>query len=91
MVRRHPEAVIHPLAQDREIPWLADPLLPAAPMKVRSESTQGAWVTVFAATNADPGKYTGTILVKSGRRTIGRVPESPRSGGDTRPTSPTFR
>jgi hypothetical protein len=35
-VRRHPEAVIHPLAQDREILWLADPLLPAAPMKVRS-------------------------------------------------------
>jgi hypothetical protein len=45
-------------------------------MKVRSESTQGAWVTVFAASNAIPGRYTGTILVKTGRRTIGRVPVS---------------
>lgn len=73
-VRRHPDAVIHPLAPDREIRWLADPLLPAAPMKVRPDSTQGAWVTVFAASNAVPGKYTGTILVKAGQSTIGRVP-----------------
>lgn len=73
-VRRHPEAIIHPMAPDREIRWLPDPLLPAAPMTVRAGSTQGAWVTVTVSPEAAPGLYRGVATVKNGARTLGKVP-----------------
>ena len=75
-VRRHPDAIIHPMAPDREIRWLPDPLLPAAPMRVRSGSTQGAWVTVAAAPDAGPGLYRGKIEVNATGRTLAVVPVS---------------
>ena len=75
-VRRHPEATMHPMAPDREERWIADPLLPAAPMKVRPGTTQGAWVTFFAASNAVPGTYRGEITVASDGKAVGRIPVS---------------
>lgn len=77
-IRRHPAAIIHPLAPDREIRWLPDPLLPAAPMRVRPGSTQGAWVTVSVSPDAAPGLYRGTAKVKDGARMLGEVPVSVR-------------
>ena len=74
-VRRHPNAIIHPMAPDREIRWLPDPLLPAAPMRLRAGSTQGAWVTVSVAPDAAPGLYCGEIVVREkATRTLGTVP-----------------
>ena len=73
-VRRHPEAIIHPMAPHREIRWLGDPLLPAAPMSVRAGSTQGAWLTVSVSPNAKAGLYHGEAKVVSGARTLGVVP-----------------
>ena len=73
-VRRSLEALAHPQAPDSRVRWLPDPLLPAAPMKVRPGSTQGAWVTAKAAADAAPGRYEGTIAVKAGDSVLARVP-----------------
>ena len=73
-VRRSLEAVAHPMAPDGRVRWIPDPLLPAAPMRVRPGSTQGAWVTVKAAADAAPGVYRGEIAVKSGETVLASVP-----------------
>ena len=54
---------MHPFAPDPSEKWIPDPLLPAAPFRVRSGSTQGAWLTVFAAPDAIPGVYAGNVKV----------------------------
>ena len=73
-VRRHPDAILHPMAPDREIRWLPDPLLPAAKMRVRSGSTQGAWVTVSVAPDAKEGLYRSEVKVVASGRVLSRVP-----------------
>ena len=50
---------------DREV-WLPDPLLPAAPYRVRKGSTQGLWFTVQAAPDAAPGVYAGEVALTEG-------------------------
>ena len=67
---QHPDA-----PEDREM-WLPDPLLPAAPFKVKRASTQGAWITVYAAPGAKPGVYRSTVRVMQGGKTISSVPVS---------------
>ena len=64
----------HPFAFPEHEKWFPDPLLPAAPMRVRKASTQGAWVTVYADPEAEPGVYRGEIAVKEGGVVRGRVP-----------------
>ena len=66
----------HPLAPPHGEKWLPDPLLPAAPFRVRPASTQGTWLTVFAAPEAEPGLYSGEVVVKSEGDVKGRVPIS---------------
>lgn len=73
-VRRSLEAVAHPMAPDGRVRWIPDPLFPAAPMKVREGSTQGAWVTVKADAEAAAGWYTGEIAVKADGEELARVP-----------------
>ena len=54
--------------------WVPDPLLPAAPMRVRAGSTQGAWLTVFASPEAEPGVYTGRVDIVAETRVKASVP-----------------
>ena len=71
---REPGFSPHPCALPDHERWFPEVLLPAAPMRVRACSTQGAWITVYAATNAAPGVYTGDVVVKEGGVEKGRVP-----------------
>lgn len=43
--------------------WLPDPLLPAAPYRVRPSSTQGLWVTVRADPDVKAGDYFGEFVI----------------------------
>lgn len=43
--------------------WFPDPLLPAAPFKVRRGSSQGVWLTVTAGRDAKAGIYKGEIRI----------------------------
>ncbi|MBR4937510.1 MAG: DUF4091 domain-containing protein [Kiritimatiellae bacterium] len=63
----------HPLGADPSEKWIPDPLLPAAPFRVRSGSTQGVWLTLYAAPDAAPGLYRGTVKVVSGGRVLKKV------------------
>ena len=66
----------HPCSpEDREM-WLPDPLLPAAPFKVRRASTQGAWITVYAAPGAKPGTYRSEVRVRQDGKTLAAIPLS---------------
>ena len=49
----------HPFSFPANEKWFPDPLMPAAPMRVRPASTQGTWVTVYADAAAEAGIYTG--------------------------------
>ncbi len=73
-VPRKPGHVFHPDAPDAFETWLPDPLLPAAPFKVRRASTQGTWITVHAAADAAPGLYRSVVRVTQGGRTLATVP-----------------
>ena len=64
----------HPNAPDDKEMWLPDPLLPAAPFKVRRASTQGTWITVYAAPEARPGVYRSEICVRQGGKTLAVIP-----------------
>ncbi len=75
-VPRKPGYQPHPAAPDEREMWLPDPLLPAAPFRVRRASTQGAWITVFAGPRAKPGIYRSTVRVVHGGRTLASVPLS---------------
>ena len=66
-VAREPGYNVHPLGVPERETWLPDPLLPAAPFRVRKASTQGLWFTVHADHDAKSGVYTGRIsLVEDG-------------------------
>ena len=69
---KHPEAVA---GQEK---WLPDPLLPSGAFTVENGSTQGAWITVYAAANARSGMYCSRILIKQHGRIIAAVPFSVR-------------
>ena len=68
--------------------WFADPLLPAAPMKVRAASSQGAWITAYAEPEAEAGTYCGEVVVKECGQERMRVPMKVRVFGFSLP--PTF-
>ena len=73
-IPRKPGYLRHPNAPDDTVKWLPDPLLPAAPFKVRRASTQGAWITVYAAGDAKPGTYRSEVRVRYGGKTLSAVP-----------------
>lgn len=75
---RSPGYIKHPLGPDPSETWFPDPLLPAAPFRVRKGSTQGLWVTFTAARDAAPGVYSGKIDVLEGGKAAGSVPVSIR-------------
>ena len=66
----------HPLAFDSSEAWFPDPLLPAAPFKVRKGATQGLWVTVRCDRDAVPGLYGGQIDVLRDGQVVDKVPLS---------------
>ena len=66
----------HPYSFPENERWFPDPLLPPAPMRVRSASTQGMWLTVYASPDALPGEYKGTVVVRDGDRALAEVPMS---------------
>lgn len=68
----------HPLAPDAGERWIPDPLLPAAPFRVRGGSTQGLWLTVSAEAAARPGVYRGMAVVREGGATKAKIPISVR-------------
>ena len=45
-------------------------------MRVRPASTQGAWLTVYAAPDALPGEYKGPVTVRDGGKVLAKVPMS---------------
>ena len=63
----------HPLSPDPSEGWVPDPLLPAAPFRVRKASTQALWVTVSADADAVAGLYEGEAEVLERGQVRGRV------------------
>lgn len=63
----------HPLSSDPSEGWVPDPLLPAAPFRVRKASTQALWVTVSADADAVAGLYEGEAEVLERGQVRGRV------------------
>lgn len=53
----------HPNGYPENLTWLPDPLLPYAPFSVPPNATQGIWLTVFAAPDAQAGTYSGSIIL----------------------------
>lgn len=64
----------HPFSFPANEKWFPDPLMPAAPMRVRPASTQGTWVTVYADAAAEAGIYTGDIIATHDGVEFARVP-----------------
>ena len=56
--------------------WFPDPLLPAAPFKVRRGSSQGVWLTVTAGRDAKAGIYKGEIRITGDGGNLATVPLS---------------
>lgn len=54
--------------------WLPDPLLPAAPFRVRKGSSQGVWVTATADRHAQTGIYHGIVTVTEHGRQMASIP-----------------
>lgn len=54
---------LHPHGEPLDEAWLPDPLLPPAPFRVRAGMTQALWLTVHAAADAEPGDYSGEIVL----------------------------
>ena len=79
----------HPFGPPPAEKWVPDPLLPAAPFRVRAASTQGVWLTVAADAMALPGTYHGEVLVRAGARVLASVPLTVRVWGFSLPA--TFR
>ena len=77
----------HPEGAESVEKWFPDPLLPAAPFRVRKGASQGLWLTVTAARDAKPGVYTGTIVVLGNGRAAARVPVSVRVRAFAQPTT----
>ena len=75
----------HPFAPLPTEKWIPDPLLPAAPFRVRPGSTQGAWLTVYAASDAVPGVYAGSVKVCGDGGAKAYVPVTVMVGGAVLP------
>ena len=73
-IPRKPGYLRHPKAPNDNELWLPDPLLPAAPFKVRRAATQGTWITAYAAPEAKPGVYRSEVRVRQGGKTLAVVP-----------------
>ena len=63
---RRPPYKPHPLEASSYEKWLPDPLLPAAPFRVRKGGSQGTWITVHADPDAAPGLYLGKVRAVAG-------------------------
>ena len=76
---RRPPYKPHPLEAPSCEKWLPDPLLPAAPFKVRKGGSQGTWITVHADPAAMPGLYLGKVRVRTaGGEDLAEIPFSVR-------------
>ena len=75
----------HPLSPCADERWIPDPLLPAAPFKVRGGSTQGVWLTFKASSAAKAGIYSGEVLLLENGNEKARVPVSVRVRGFSLP------
>jgi len=64
----------HPLAFDSSEAWLPDPLLEAAPFRVRKGATQGLLLTVRCDRAAEPGTYGGRVDVLRDGAVAAKVP-----------------
>ena len=64
----------HSLSPEFDEMWLPDPLLPAAPFRVRGGSTQGLWLTAAADAGAAAGTYCGVVRVLRGGKEYASVP-----------------
>ncbi len=84
-IPRMPGYASHPFGPDPSEKWIPDPLLPAAPFRVRAGSTQGAWITVFAAPDAEPGVYAGSVKVVGDAGEVRYVPLTVTVGARTLP------
>ena len=62
-VPRRKHVNLHPFGVNGLETWLPDPLLPAAPFKVRKGSTQGLWLTFAAHRTCPAGVYCGQVKV----------------------------
>ena len=71
---RRPGYAPHPEGADAAERWLADPLLPAAPFRVRRGASQGIWLTAKADREETPGVYTGQVAVLNGTQIAARIP-----------------
>ena len=72
---------LHSLSPADTERWIPDPLLPAAPFRVRAGSTQGLWLTVLADPDAEPGTYRGEVKVLQGGKPRAAVRVSVRVRG----------
>ena len=79
--------MMHPQSPAFEAGWVADPLLPPAPMRVRKGATQAVWVDVSADADAAEGVYTGTAKVLAAGVEKGRVALSVRVRGFSLPAT----
>lgn len=53
--------------------WWPDPLFPPGPFAVRADYRQPLWFTVSVPSDAPPGTYRGTVVIRSGGNSV-RVP-----------------
>lgn len=60
----------HPESRHGGMKWVPDPLLPAAPMKLRRGGTQATLVTFAAARDARPGVYRGRVRAMADGRAL---------------------
>jgi hypothetical protein len=63
----------HPFAPAVKDIWTPEPLLPAAPFRVRKGATQALWITATAAADELPGLYAGEIEVSEAGQVRRRV------------------
>lgn len=75
----------HSLSPEFDELWLPDPLLPAAPFRVRGGSTQGLWLTAAADADAFAGTYRGVVRVLRDGKEFATVPITLRVRGFSLP------
>ena len=84
---RRPGYAPHPEGVADVERWFADPLLPAAPFRVRKGGSQGLWVTATADRAEKPGVYTGEISVLNGDQEAARIPVNLQVRSFAQPTT----
>lgn len=60
----------HPESRHGGMKWVPDPLLPAAPMRLRRGGTQAALLTFAADRDAKPGVYRGRVRALAGGKAL---------------------